>query len=227
MNSLDNLEKNLNYIFTNKRLLEIALTHKSSANESGGESYERFEFLGDAIIEFIVSDYIVKYKELGAGELSKLRAKLVSTNYLFDIATKLQLNKYVIKSKSLPSLSKKNTADLFESLIGAIYLDGGLDSAKKVIYDYIIINDSNISNVIKNSQDYKTLFQEYMQSKNLSFDYRLISSKGKDHDKSFTVKLLTDKEDIVCDGKSIQEAEEKCAKQYLANIKIFNKIIDN
>lgn len=219
MNNFENLEKKINYVFKNKKFLETSLTHKSSANESLVESYERYEFLGDAIIEFVVSDYIIKYKELGAGELSKLRAKLVSTNYLNDIATNLDLNKLVIKSKSLPSLSKKNTADLFESLIGAIYLDGGLDSAKKVIYDYIIINDNNISNVIKNSQDYKTLFQEYMQSKNLSFEYQLLSSKGKDHDKIFTVKLLTDKKDIVCDGKSIRQAEENCAKKYLENIK--------
>jgi len=215
MNKYLELENKLNYTFKNKKLLDIALTHKSYANEIMSESYERYEFLGDAIIEFVVSDYIIKFKELQVGELSKLRAKLVSTDYLYNISISLGLDMLVNKSKSLSSLSKKNTADLFESLIGAIYLDGGINKAKELIMKYIIIDDKNISYVMRNSIDYKTLLQEYLQSKNIPFKYELMSSKGMDHEKVFYVRLFVLDEIIDGEGKSIQLAEEECAKKYL------------
>ena len=215
MNNFSRLEDRIQYKFTDITILEKSLTHKSYSNEFGGENYERLEFLGDAIIEFVVSDSLINYKELDAGELSKLRAKLVSTNYLYDIAISLGLNQYVQKSKSLPSLSKKNTADLFESLIGAIYLDGGLDNAKRVIQQYILINDKNISNVIKNVKDYKTLLQEKLQKEGTPFNYELVSSKGRDHEKVFYVKLVVENLSIEGEGRSIQLAEEDCAKKYL------------
>ena len=216
---MNNIESKINYNFKNKDLLGMSLTHKSYANEQGSESYERLEFLGDAIIDFVVSDYIIKYKELDAGELSKLRAKLVSTDYLYNISKKIGLDEAVKKSKSLQALSKKNTADLFESLIGAIYLDGYFDKAKSLITEYIIIDDKNIASVIKNSEDYKTLLQEYCQSKNIPFVYELIKTKGLDHEKTFYVRLNVENELINGEGKSIHKAEEDCAKKYLQNLK--------
>ena len=214
------LQNKINYEFKNINLLETALTHKSYANENNVESYERLEFLGDAIIEYIVSEDIIKYKELDAGALSKLRASLVSTDYLYDISVELGLDKLVKKSKSLNTLSKKNTADLFESLIGAIYLDGGLEKIKELIQSLIIIDDNNISNHIKYSHDYKTMLQEYCQQKGMKFLYVMQQSLGKDHDKTFKVKLIIDDKDIIIkEGKSIQSAEELCAKYYLENLK--------
>lgn len=219
MNNLKDLQNILNYNFNNISLLEEALTHKSYANEFMTESYERLEFLGDAIIEFVVSDTIVNYKELGAGELSKLRASLVSTSYLYNISINLGLDKLAKKSKSLPSLSKKNTADLFESVVGAVYLDGGLQKAKDIIDKYIIINEKNITNVLEKSRDYKTLLQELLQSKAITFKYDVIKTTGKDHNKTFYVKLTVGDDIVTGMGLSIQSAEEDCAKKYLEKIK--------
>lgn len=217
---MNKLQQKINYKFKNIELLESALTHKSYANENNTSSYERLEFLGDAIIEYIVSECIIKYRELDSGDLSKLRASLVSTDYLYNISIELGLDKIVRKSKSLNVLSKKNTADLFESLIGAIYLDSGLKKVKELIKKLIIIDDKNISNHIKYSNDYKTLLQEYCQKQGLSFCYSKLESKGKDHDKTFKIKLMIDNKDIVIkEGKSIQSAEECCAKYFLDNLK--------
>jgi ribonuclease-3 len=215
----NSIESKINYSFKNNVLLEMALTHKSFANEQGCESYERLEFLGDAIIELIVSDYIIKYKELDAGELSKIRARLVSTDYLYNVSVDLELDKLVKKSKSLPKLSKKNTADLFESLIGAIYLDGDFQKCKELITKYILIDDKNIASVIKNSEDYKTLLQEYCQSKNMNFAYSLVKSEGLDHDKTFFVSLDIMDTAIWGEGKSIQQAEEECARKFMQSLK--------
>ena len=110
MNSLNN---EINYSFKNPNLLKSALTHSSYSNEFGGESYERLEFLGDAVLELVVSDYIYKFNELDSGILSKLRAGLVSTSYLKGISESLKLDKLVLKSKSLSMLSDKTKADLF------------------------------------------------------------------------------------------------------------------
>lgn len=216
MNSLNN---EINYSFKNPNLLKSALTHSSYSNEFGGESYERLEFLGDAVLELVVSDYIYKFNELDSGILSKLRAGLVSTSYLKGISESLKLDKLVLKSKSLSMLSDKTKADLFESLIGAIYLDGGLENAQKIIQKFVIVNDLNIQNVLKNCIDYKTKLQEYLQKIGKHFEYRVVSESGLNHEKIFEVELCVDS--IVVSnakGKSIHIAQENCAEIYLKRI---------
>lgn len=215
MNNLDILQKNIKYAFNDLNTLKIALTHSSYANENNVENYERLEFLGDAVIELVVSDYIYKNCSFDAGISSKLRASLVSTENLYSISKELLLDKMVLKSKSLSNLSKKNTADLFESLIGAVYIDGGISPAKEIIQKFVIVSDENIKNKITSSIDYKTKFQEYMQSKGIRFEYKLIASEGMDHDKTFECGLYVNNELFVtAKGKSIQSAEEKCAEKY-------------
>lgn len=216
MNNLGELQNIINYEFNNINLLEQALTHSSYANEKGVDSYERLEFLGDAIIELIVSEYIYKFKELDSGNLTKLRSALVSTTYFNNISLKLKLDKYVRLSKSVVSLSKKNTADLFESLIGAMYLDGGINAVKDLILKYVIKDEKNIQDCIKNSIDYKSQLQELMQKNVKSFEYKLSNSYGASHDMTFEVDLYIEGLKVSsASGKSIHLAEQECAKKYL------------
>lgn len=217
---LNKLQAKIGYSFKDGQLLKTALTHSSFANENGTDSYEQLEFLGDAVIELVVSDYLYKGLKLSAGMLSKVRASLVSTTYLCNISNQLQLREVFFKSKSLNNLSDKTNADLFESLIGAIYLDGGIDIAKKLINKYIIINKENIENALNTCVDYKTKVQEMLQAKGIAFKYELVDTFGQDHNKTFRVRLLIDNETVAtCRGKSIQLAEEKCAENYIKNLK--------
>ena len=220
MNNFDNLQNLIEYKFNNVSLLEQALTHQSYANDNNLSSYERLEFLGDAVIELIVSDYIYHEFKFDAGVSTKLRASLVSTEYLCKVSNKLDLTTLVLKSKSLPQLGKKNTADLFESLIGAVYLDGGLEVAKRIIYNHIIISAEHVGVVMRTCIDYKSKFQELMQAGGRSFEYSVLATGGPDHARIFTVGLFVDGQNVArADGSSIHSAEEKCAEIYLNSIK--------
>lgn len=222
MTNFDCIEEKIHYKFNDKKLLKQALTHRSYANDIGCESYERLEFLGDAIIEMIVSDFIYRYLDVEVGVLTKLRAALVSTEYLNNISRELELDKLALKSKSLSQLSKKNIADLFESLIGAVYIDGGIDNAKLMINRFIIKDMENIRFALKHSVDYKTLLQEYMQGCAKCFEYKVISSSGLDHEKKHTIGLWVEGDKIIeFTANSKHEAEEKCAEFYM------KKFVDN
>lgn len=212
---MNNIESKLNYQFKDKKLLQTALTHSSLSNEIGGENYERLEFLGDAIIEFVVSDFIYKFDYLDSGLLSKLRASLVSTKNFCQISTNLNLDKCLRKSKSLNTLSDKTKADIWESLIGAVYLDGGLLKAKELIEKFILVDENNIKEHLINCIDYKTKLQEEMQANKRSFRYETVSESGLAHDKTFEVQLYID--DVVVSkatGKSLHMAQSECARKY-------------
>ena len=227
MNRLTKLENLIGYEFKDKTLLNTALTHQSYANDNMTESYERLEFLGDAIIEFVVTDFVYNNLNFEVGVLTKLRASLVSTDYLVEISKTLGLDKLALRSKSLSQLGKKNIADLFESLIGSVYVDGGLEEAKKLIDKYIIKGMENIRFVLKNSIDYKTKFQEYMQSLSRAFEYKTISSTGLDHEKKHTVGLWVEGKKITeVTATSKQIAEEKCAEFYIKNYTDFKSYLE-
>lgn len=219
MNSLDKLQKDLGYTFADRTLLLKALTHVSYTKEKEIEedyNYERLEFLGDAVLELVVSDYIYRHIDGLAGDLSRLRASLVSATYLQDVATKLSLQKYIIKSKSLSQLSKKTLADLFESVVGAVYLDGGMAKAKDIIEKFIVISEENIKYVQAHSPDFKTKLQEFAQAQGKQYKYKLTKSYGMDHEKTFEISLIVDGVIVAkAIGSSIQQAESKCAQMYL------------
>lgn len=219
MNNLDDLQNVIGYKFKEVGLLQTALTHQSYANDNKVASYERLEFLGDAVLELVVSDYIYHLSEFDAGVSTRLRAGLVSTEYLNNVSNNLGLPSIALKSKSLPQLSKKNTADLFESLVGAVYLDGGMDNARRIIHEQVIISESHIGYVMRTCVDYKTKLQELLQAGGESFEYKLVSSSGLDHEKIFEVGLFVNKNLVVkCQASSIRSAEEKCAEKYLTQI---------
>lgn len=216
MSNIIELKNVLGYEFKDESLLEVALTHVSYSKEFGGESYERLEYLGDAVLEAIVSDNLYKNYSLAVGNLSKLRASLVSTENLCKIAEKLMLTKYLKKSKSLTKISAKNTADLFESVLGAVYLDGGIIEAKNIVDRFVIIDKANLDMHLELSEDSKTSLQELMQAKKLQFEYVLLSSSGLDHEKIFEVGLCVDGKMVeTASGSSIRSAEEGCAKAFL------------
>ncbi len=212
---MNSIEQILGYVFKDKKLLKTALTHSSLSNEIGGDNYERLEFLGDAVVELIVSNEIYKYEFLDSGLLTKLRASLVSTSNFSNISTNLKLDKELLKSKSLNTLSEKTKADILESILGAIYLDGGLEEVQKIVDKYIIIDENNIREHLTNCIDYKTKFQEDMQKQKKSFEYIVVNESGQDHNKIFTVELKIDGITISqALGKSIHIAEEECARKY-------------
>ncbi|MCR4845798.1 MAG: ribonuclease III [Eubacterium sp.] len=184
------LEKILEYRFKDRGHLDTAFTHKSYANECKEDiiSYERYEFLGDAILEFVVSKELFKeYPEKTEGELTKLRASLVCEYTLSQITKEYDFGKYLYLSHGEELTGGMNRpsilCDLFESVLGAIYLDGGLEEAEKYIKKFLLTDIEHKSIFY----DAKTILQEYVQSEGGKLEYKLISSEGPEHNRTYTV----------------------------------------
>lgn len=216
-------EKLINYNFKNKRLLREALTHSSFANEhksSNMKCNERLEFLGDAVLSIVVADYIFNNcPQLPEGELTKLRAALVCEKALFKFGKTINLGEYLLLSKGekngggaeRPSI----VSDAFEAVIAAIYLDSGMEAAKKHILRFVIpeINNRNT----KPFKDYKTTLQEIVQKNpGEKLQYQLVSETGPDHDKHFVFDVLLNSNVIgTGGGRSKKEAEQNAAREAL------------
>lgn len=214
----------LGYKFNNKQLLETALTHRSYLNEHKGKnltSNERLEFLGDAVLELIVSLYLFcKYPHFAEGKLTSFRAKLVQTKTLSLVSQRLKIGLQLKLSRGeKESGGEKNPsilADTFEAIIGAIYQDSGFQKAYDFVEKNLLIPSEKLFKT-KLPQDYKSKFQEIVQAKGLpSPVYKLLSSYGPDHDKTFKTIVFVDKEKYALGvDKSKQEAEQKAAKKAL------------
>lgn len=155
------IEKIIHYSFKNKDILKTAFTHSSYANEHNVASNQRLEFLGDSILNFAVADYLYNNFNVEEGQMSKWRSKMVNSDNLAEIIESLELDQYIMLGKSF---GKQNPAksikeDLFESIVGAIYVDSSLEKAKRFIFRFIDINKS----VKKKDVDYKSLLQEEVQ----------------------------------------------------------------
>lgn len=217
------LEDKINYHFKNKELLTVALTHSSYANERKSQHIkynERLEFLGDAVLSIVVSDYIFKHcPDLPEGELTKLRASLVCEKTLFDFAGQISLGKYLYLSRGERNNGGANrpsiVSDAFEALIAAIYIDGGIEAARKHILNFVIpaIKGSR-KKVVK---DYKTTLQEIIQQNpGERLEYVLVSEKGPDHNKHFVFEVHLNSNVIgKGGGKSKKEAEQQAAREAL------------
>ena len=161
MEDLAILEDRLGYKFKNRKFLELALTHSSYANEHNLESNERLEFLGDAVLELVVSEYLYKNTEYPEGEMTKLRSSYVCENANCEYSMELGLNEYLFlghgEEENGGRTRKAIVADVFESFIGAVFLDQGLETARKIIYKIVIpkIEDkkSNLFKFLTNIQD--------------------------------------------------------------------------
>lgn len=217
---LSKLETVLGVVFIDKKYLLSAITHRSYLNEhreATQEHNERLEFLGDAVLELVVTDYLYqKYPEKPEGELTAVRAALVNTVSLSDSAQRLGLNDFMLMSKG----EAKDTgrarqyilANAFESCIGAIYLDQGYDAAKKFIGEQLFVKTDKIVEK-KLWQDAKSRFQELAQERvSITPSYEMLSQEGPDHDRMFTIGVFLRTEKIAeGKGRSKQEAEQDAA----------------
>ena len=218
---ISKLEQDIGYKFKNKKLLQTALTHTSYAYENHVQSYEKLEFLGDSILEFVSSEYIYeKFPNLKEGEMTKVRAMVVCEESLAKIAKLHNFSDFLNLGKSEKSSGgETRTAileDTVEAIIAAIYKDGGLEEAKK-----FIIN--NLKEAIEYStthvglKDYKTVLQEKLQENGeVKIEYVTIAEKGPDHNKLFEAEVRYEGQPLARGkGKSKKAAEMQAAKKAL------------
>lgn len=205
---MDELRKIKDYQFKNPEILKRALTHSSYSKEN----YERLEFLGDSILDFVVGDYLFRKCDEAEGKLSKLRASFVSEQYLHKIFDELDVEKYVLVGKSYQSeLTKSVKADIFEAIVASIYLDGGYETVRKFVIQTLKLGNYK---TIKDT-DYKSQIQEHYQGldKKNKISYKLIRQEGTPHQPSFVIGVFLNKEKIgEGEGSSKQEAEQNGAK---------------
>ena len=220
LEKIEEFESKINYSFSDKNLLIKALTHTSYAYENKTESYERLEYLGDSILEFISSKYLFNnYSNLSEGEMTKVRAASVCEDSLYNVAIKNDFIKYVFLGKSEQSSNgtrKAILADIVEAIIAAIYLDSNLENAEKFILDNIKDQIEYESKHV-GIKDYKTVLQERLQvNGDISIKYKIIKEEGPDHDKSFTAEVeINGKKMAEGTGKSKKSAEMEAAKRTL------------
>jgi len=176
-------------------LYDKAFSHSSYAHEhKQKQDYERLEFLGDAIVDLVVADYLFHQKNENEGKMTKIRASYVCEDALYQYSLHLGLNNYIKvghgEENNGGKYKKAIIADIFESLMAAIYLDLGYATVRRVIINIIgpLIEDEKI-NFFK---DYKSLLQEYVQTTRQSLEYLLLKEKGPDHDKKFTIEVKID-----------------------------------
>ena len=223
MKKINEFEKSIEITFSNINLLKTALTHRSYVNEhkSVNEHNERLEFLGDAVLELIVSDYLFrKYPKRPEGELTSFRAALVRTDSLADTAKTLDIGKYLLLSKGEDDTGgrEKNylLANAFEAIVGAIYLDKGYTESRDFVLKYLI---AKLDDIVQNRSDIdsKTKIQEVTQEKfKVTPTYEVVNEVGPDHEKIFTV-IVKVEDRIIGEGtgSSKQKAEEMAASKGL------------
>ena len=217
-------EKNIGISFKDRSLLKQAFIHRSYINENRNlklEHNERLEFLGDAVLELVVTDYLYhKYPQKPEGELTSFRSSLVNSNTLAEVAKRLDINNFLLlsrgESKDTGRARQFILANALEAVIGSIYLDQGYNAARDFISKYIF---DLIDAIVEKGTfiDAKSLFQEKAQEKvSITPLYKTLKEDGPDHDKHFTVGVFLDN-DLVVEGlgKSKQEAEQEAAKKAL------------
>ena len=219
MKSIQQLQQVIHYQFHNITFLEVALTHSSYANEMRHQVRynERQEFLGDAVLSIIVSDYLFRhYSHLPEGELTKLRAALVCEKALCQYAIELGLGNFLFLGKGEESTGGRKRpsilADAFEAVIAAIYLDGGMEPATEFVLHYVVPAIENHTPAA--FKDYKTILQEIIQKNpEERVTYELVEESGPDHNKHFVVEVHLNSNVIGRgEGRSKKNAEQAAAK---------------
>jgi ribonuclease III len=229
---LDKLQSALNYQFNDPYLLRQALVHRSYLNERDRDPNikqhnERLEFLGDAVLELVVTDYLYTQIQQDEGVLTALRAALVNYKTMGEVGMRIGLNEQILLSRG----EREDTgrarltliANCMEAIIGAIYLDGSLDDCQKFISSYILVLLPEILST-KSYKDFKTLLQEYCQKQlKVTPHYRVVSSLGKDHEKVFNIGVWIGRQEVARGvGRSKQEAETEAARLALESFKTKN-----
>ena len=222
MNDYEDLEKCLGYQFKNKDLIIEALTHKSFKKPYNNE---RLEFLGDAVLNLIVGEYLyLKFPKSNEGDLSKIRASLVNETGFTKLAKEIDLGSYIFISNAEERNKGRNKAsilsDAFEAIMGAIYLESGLETLKPIILD-LLENSYDKINLDVLFSDYKTALQEITQAKFGSIpEYKIEGSYGPDHKKEFEVSIWIDGKTYgTAKGKSKKLAQQAVAKIAIEQLK--------
>ena len=206
----------------NIELYELAFKHSSYVNEEHlKDDYERLEYLGDAVLELVISDYLYNHFSLKEGKLTKMRANYVCENACFTYASSLDFSNYIKVSngeeKEGGRFKRVILADIFEAFMGALYLDLGFDIVKRVILNIIVPYIEGNGTTFLN--DYKSKLQEYVQTEQRSVHYELVKEEGPAHKKEFTMNVIVD--DIVYGtgvGSSKKDAEQEAAKNALSKL---------
>lgn len=233
MKTLEELEEKIGYCFVNKNLLQLALTHTSYANEnrsrqskSKPQNNERLEFLGDSVLNLIITSYLFNTLEkVSEGDMSRIRSTIVCEKSLKMSADRFGLKEYIFLGKGEEITGGRNRdsiiADAMEALIGAIYLDSGMESAKCFIQRFMT-NTIELALDGKLFKDYKTQFQEIVQkNKDAKIQYHVIAEKGPDHNKLFIVELKLDGKKISSGrGRNKKEAEQNAAREAIERERI-------
>lgn len=219
--SLNEFQQSINYKFRDSKMLEQALKHRSIIPETGetrNEANERLEFLGDAVLDLVVSEILYhQFPEVNEGYLARLKSLVVSGRQLASKARKISLGQYLQMSESEEKSGGRNRRsileDALEAVIGAVYLDGGLKSASDFIARFIA-NDVSEHLIREKEHNYKSLLLEYAQGNSLGAPrYRVVSEEGPDHAKTFHIEVLVRDESVGTGiGQSKKQAEQQAAK---------------
>ena len=211
------LEDKIQYIFDDSQILSRALTHRSHSPEN----YERLEFLGDAVLDMVLSEKLYNhFTEIEEGRLSRIRAHLVNQKALAEIARSIELDSHLILGKGEKTTGKNRDSilsDSLEALIGGVYIDGGFESAQKVIKNLFdkMIHQINPEDLFKDS---KSALQEVLQKNNMKLpEYKLIKTEGDQHDQIFEVECIIATMNLITNGKgkNLKTAEQQAAEKAL------------
>jgi ribonuclease-3 len=226
---LEFVQQQINYIFNDPRLLKVSLTHKSYLSYRGREKTakehnERLEFLGDAVLELIVSEHLFTQYAQNEGYMTSIRASLVNYKIIGDIGYCLEIDRHIFMSAGekaeLGTARLTIVADAVEAVLGAIYLDGGYEPAKAFVHQFVISRLPDILEA-KKFREPKTELQELTQAKfKVIPRYEVLATEGKDNSKTFFVAVyIADTKYAESTGKSKQEAETNCAIETLNKLK--------
>jgi ribonuclease-3 len=222
MNSLHELESDLGYTFSDVQLLTQALTHSSHANEksrSEGDN-EQLEFLGDSVLGFLVSDYLFRaHPSLTEGQLSRLKGFFVSSANLVKYAEKIHLGRYLQLGKGEEKTGGRSKqallVDALEAVLGAIYLDGGIEQARRMMLRFLEPQMEDVGVSERQLTDFKTELQEQLQARQLGHaEYNIASEEGPDHQKLFTVEVVIDRESVARGVGLTKKAAEQAAARH-------------
>jgi ribonuclease-3 len=233
-NSLDRLQDLIGYRFQNPQLLMDALTHSSYARETSGtcRDNEQLEFLGDAVLNFLVSVALVNaFPEWEEGKLTRARARLVAATHLSTVGLRLEVGSFLRLGRGEEKTGGRNKAALFvnalEALVAALFRDGGVEAAEGFVGRFILPADLAASGEELFSVDYKSALQEYLQAVRKSpADYQVVEETGPEHQKTFTVEVLAS-DQVVARGRgtSKKAAEQEAARIVLERLR--EKIVGN
>lgn len=229
LKEIKRFEESIGYTFKDKNLIDVAFTHSSYINETKEDkkdSNERLEFLGDSVLDLIVSEELYKnHKDYPEGKLTKIRSRIVCTSSFSKASEKFNLSEYLLFGKGELNHQGKNKksvkADTFEAFCAALYLDAGYKYLKKFLLDNYQVTLKKMLNDDLLFIDYKTKLQEFFNKKSkLILNYKLVREEGPEHDKTFYIEVYAKNKKLsIGIGKNKKEAEQMAAKKAYMNLK--------